>query len=122
MTEKVTYHKAFGIFLLAGSIFILGVSFIIGFSLNTLTGGLLLVIGILYLNGSAIEYDKEELRMKNIYGGTVKRYSFKTDKIEIRDGAIYANDSKVRVGGAFLNKTELNQLHDFIAKKNYLNI
>lgn len=85
--------------------------------MNTLTGGLLLVMGILYLNGSAIEYDSAEIQLKNLYGGVVKRYSFETDKIEMRAGAIYANDSKIRVGGIFLNKSELNRLHDFIEQQ-----
>ena len=107
--------------MLAGSLFILGVSFIIGFSLNTITGLLLLVVGILYLNGAALVYDKEELELKNLYGVTMKRYNFHTDRVEIRDGAIYVNDSKVRVGNAFLNRTELGQLHEFIEKKEYLN-
>lgn len=121
MKEKVTYSKGFGISLIIGSLFILSVSFIIGFSLNTLTGGLLLVVGIMYLNNPAIEYDKDELQIKNIYGGTVKKYSFRADKIEIKDGSIYSNDSKVRVAGIFLNKTELNKLHDFINNKDFLN-
>ena len=81
----------------------------------------MLIVGILYLNNSAVEYDKEELLLKNLYGGTVKKHSFHADKIEIKDGAIYSNDKKVRIAGAFLNKTELNQLHDFINNKDYLN-
>ena len=50
----------------------------------------------MYLNNSAIEYDKEDLEIKNLYGGTVKKYSFHTDNIEIKNGGIYSNDSKVR--------------------------
>ena len=120
MKQKVTYSKGFGISLIIGSLFILSASFIIGFSLNTLTGGILLVIGIMYLNNPAVEYDKENLELKNLYGGTVKKYSFHADKIEIKDGGIYSNDSKVRIAGVFLNKTELHQLHDLIEKKEFL--
>jgi hypothetical protein len=119
MKERVTYNKAFGIFLIAGSVFILGVSFVIGLSLNTLTGALLLVIGILYLNSAAVVYDKEEIELKNLYGVTMKRYNFHADKVELRDGAIYANDSKLRIGGAFLNRSELDRLHEFIERKEY---
>ena|ERR1043166_6618205 len=119
MKERVTYNKAFGIFLIAGAVFILGVSFVIGFSLNTITGALLLLIGILYLNSAAVVYDHQELELKNLYGFTMKRYDFHLDKMEIRDGAIYANDSKVRVGGMFLNREELNRLHEFISNKKY---
>ncbi len=121
MTEKVTFHKAFGISLIIGALFILSVSFLIGFSLNTITGAILLVVGILYLNNPAVEYDKDELRIKNLYGGTVKKYSFHADKVEVKDGTLYSNESKIRVAGAFLNKTELNQLHEFISKKEYQN-
>jgi len=121
MKEKVTYHKAFGISLIVGAVFILSVSFLIGLSLNTLTGGILLIVGILYLNNAALEYDKDELHIKNLYGSSVRKYSFNTDKIEIKDGAIYSNDSKVRIAATFLNKTELNQLRAFISNKDFLN-
>ena len=117
MKEKVTYNKVFGILLIAGALFILGVSFVIGFSFNTITGGLLLVMGILYLNNAAIEYDDQEILLKNLYGGTVRAYSFLSDKIELRGGAIYANDSKIRAGSVFLNKEELALLHEMIEKK-----
>jgi hypothetical protein len=118
MLEKVTYNKAFGIFLIITSTFIIGVSFIIGFSLNTITGGILLLMGILYLNGAAIAYTDGELMLKNIYGGTVRTYSFKTDNITVKEGAMYSNDRKIRVGSAMLNKTELNKLHEFVSEKN----
>ncbi|MFL5764398.1 MAG: hypothetical protein ACJ77K_10700 [Bacteroidia bacterium] len=121
MKERVTYNKAFGIFLIAGSVFILAVSFMIGFSINTITGAILLLVGILYLNGAAVIYNKEELELKNLYGSTMKRYNFHTDKVEIRDGAIYANGSKVRIGSMFLNRGELDRLHEFIEKKDYQN-
>src|SRR4051812_33555327 len=76
MKERVTYHKAFGIIMIACSVFILGVSFLIGFSLNSITGAVLLLVGILYLNSAAVVYDKEELELKNLYGMTMKRYNF----------------------------------------------
>ena len=118
MKENVTYNKVFGISLIAGSLFILAVSFIIGFSMNTVTGGLLLVMGILYLNGAAIKYDDNEILLKNLFGGTVRAYSFSSDKIEMRDGIMYSNDSKIRVASFFLNKNELCRLHDHIQNKN----
>ena len=118
MKEKVTYNKIFGILLLIGAVFIIGVSFLIGFSLNTVTGIILFVIGILYLNASALEYTEDELELKNLYGWTVKKYSFVNDKVIVRDGALYANESKIRVASFVLNKTELYQLHNFISKKN----
>lgn len=121
MNQKVTFNKGFGIALIIASVFILSVSFLIGISLNTLTGAILLVLGICYLNNPALEYDKDELRIKNLYGGTVKKYSFHIDKIEVREGAMYANDNKIRVAGSFLNKTELTQLHEYITHKDYLN-
>ena len=121
MKEKVTYHKAFGISLIIGAVFILSVSFLIGISLNTLTGGILLIVGILYLNNAALEYDKDHLHIKNLYGSSVRKYSFHTDKIEIKDGSIYSNDNKVRISATFLNKTELNQLHNYISNKDFLN-
>ena len=118
MNQKVTYNKAFGIFLIITSSFIIGVSFLIGFSLNTFTGGILMVMGILYLKRPVIEYNENEIMMKNLYGTTMRKYSFSTDKITVKDGSMYTNDKKIRAGSFMLNRLELEQLHQFIAKKN----
>lgn len=117
MIEKVKYNKTFGIFLIVTSTFIIGVSFLTGLSLNTITGGILLLMGILYLNAPAIEYTENELMLKNLYGRTLKTYSFNTDKITVKDGTMYANDRKIRIGSMMLNKAELSKLHDFISEK-----
>ena len=65
-----------------------------------------------------IEYNENEIMMKNLYGTTMRKYSFSTDKITVKDGSMYTNDKKIRAGSFMLNRLELEQLHQFIAKKN----
>ena len=117
MTKQVTYKKFFAIFITLCSIFILWSTTITGASINTVTGIILLPMGILYLTNSAIEYTDDELKIKNLYGMVMATHSFKTDKIEVRDRVIYANDKKIRLGFGILNSTEYRELLDFIEGK-----
>lgn len=56
MSPKV--RKGLGIFMIASDVFVLGVSLIIGPSLNTLTGVIVLIVGI--INVSKKDEPKEE--------------------------------------------------------------
>lgn len=114
MTKKVTYKKFFGIFITTCSLFVLWSTTITGASINTITGLILLPMGILYLTNSAIEYDENELKIKNLYGMVMSRHNFKSDKIEVRDRVLYSNDKKIRMGTSILHSGEYQELLDFI--------
>ncbi len=98
----------------ACSLFILGVSLYTGPNISTFTGIILLIVGIMYLVNPAFVYDDEELELKNLYGMTMRRYSFDTDQMEVRDGRIYANGKKIRVAGWVLVPSEYKDLLDHI--------
>jgi hypothetical protein len=114
MTKKIYYKKAFGIVMLISAAFILGISLYIGFTFNTLNGVLFVVIGMLYLNSSYLEYTDEEVIIKALFGNVVRRISLKIDKIEMIDGLFYANGKKIRVSK--FNLVD-HQVDDFMAER-----
>ena len=117
MEKKVTYIKIMGILFLCGALFILGVSFVIGPSINTITGVLILIISIFYLSNPAIVYTDDEMQMKNLFGITMKTYSFKTDKFSVQDRTIYVNGNKVRISKSTLVAQEYDELLSYIQTK-----
>lgn len=117
MKRRVTYNKVIGIIFLVFSSFILYVSLLIGPSINTITGLLLLLVSILHLAGSAIVYDDEKMEVKNLFGITMKTYSFLTDSISIENNRIIVNGSKIQVQKWVLAKSDYNDLIQFILSK-----
>ena len=117
MKRRVTYNKVIGIIFLVFSSFILYVSLLIGPSINTITGLLLLLVSILHLAGSAIVYDDEKMEVKNLFGITMKTYSFLTDSISIENSRIMVNGSKIQVQKWMLAKSDYNDLIQFILSK-----
>lgn len=117
MEKRVTFKKIHGILFLCGAIFILGASFITGPSINTITGILILVIAILYLTNPAVVYNDDEMQQKNLFGITMKTYSFKNDKFSVQDDTIYVNGSKVRLSKSMLVTAEFDELLDHIRTK-----
>jgi uncharacterized membrane protein len=77
------------------SIFILYVSLLAGFSLNTITGLILLLVSILMLTRNIAIITPHEIQMLNLLGMTVKTYSYTPDQIVITNNSIYVNDKKV---------------------------
>jgi len=114
MERKVTYKKTHGILFLCASLFILGTSFITGPSINTITGVLILIASILFLSNPAIVYTDDEMLWKNLFGITMKTYSFKKDKFSIQNRDIYVNGSKVRVSKSMLVTSEYDALISYI--------
>lgn len=115
MSGKVTVIKVFGLVFLAFGLFILSVSFYIGPSLNTITGGLLSIMGILYLVNPIVTYDSNGFKIKNLFGMTLKPYTFSNDKMEIRDGKIYINDKKAKIAKSMLVKKEYQDMLEHIS-------
>lgn len=92
----------------------------IGPSINMITGILLLFVSIGYLKSPLVEYDAEEIRLKNMFGSTLRRANFHKEKVEVRDGAIYRDGNIFRIGAYSLNTEQVQKLHKFIQEKEYL--
>ena len=75
------------------------------------------MVSILHLAGSAIVYDDEKMEVKNLFGITMKTYSFLTDSISIENNRIIVNGSKIQVQKWMLAKSDYNDLIQFILSK-----
>lgn len=115
MEGKVTFAKALGIIFLICALFILFVSFSIGPSLNTITGVVLAVVAIVYMVNPVVTYDSSGFKTKNLWGMTLKTYTFSADKFDIRDRNIYVNGKKVRLSKGMLVQKEYQGLLDHVA-------
>jgi|GEM_PF-6940128 len=112
--QKVTYKKWIGIFLVVCAVLLMVSTIVLGVTYNTFTGTMGMVFGVLYLTKPAIEYNDEDIMVKNMFGKTMKQFSVKTDKIEIKDGIAYANDKKLFPGYKSLNSDEYAKLLNYI--------
>ncbi|MBI3133273.1 MAG: hypothetical protein HYZ14_01225 [Bacteroidetes bacterium] len=110
MDRRVTFNKVLGIVFMVFASFILYVSLMIGPSINTITGGLLLLVSIFYLVNPAIIYNHQEIQLKNLFGMTMKRYSFLTDTITVQNRDIYVNGSKIKLAKGMLARSEYEDL------------
>lgn len=91
----IKYAKPVPIFMIMSSIFILGVSFLVGFSLNTITGLILLPLGVLMLTQPALILTPQQIVWRNMLGKTVKTIPFLPDEVEVVKNAVYVRGKKV---------------------------
>lgn len=116
--EHVYAKRTIAYSFLAAALFIFLAGLYLGATLNTIYGIFLLIVALLYINNSLVEYDNDELRVKNILGITMKRASFHDDQITLREGRIVVNDTILRIGAGFLITEQVEKLHQHILKKN----
>lgn len=117
MENRVTYKKVFGISFLIAGLFILITSLMLEPSITTVTGLLIMIISIPYLTSAAIIYNDEELQLKNLFGMTMKRYSFTSDGLNVRSGKVYSHAIKLKVASGMLVKSEYEALLKHIESK-----
>ncbi|AFY35188.1 hypothetical protein [Calothrix sp. PCC 7507] len=92
---EIKYKKILPIFMLICSMFILYVSFLVGFSVNTITSLILLVVSVLMLTRNLAVITPNEIQMMNLLGTTVKRYSFTPEQIVITNNDVYIDGKKI---------------------------
>ncbi|MCA9636954.1 MAG: SPW repeat protein [Myxococcales bacterium] len=85
MEHRIRTNPIFAIFLVAASAFILGVSALTGPSVNTITGVVLLVLGILQLSRPLIVVTEGEIQFRNLLGMTLRRVPYTLDNLDVSD-------------------------------------
>jgi hypothetical protein len=91
----VKYKKIYPIFMLSASLFILYVSLLVGFSVNTITGLVLLIISILMLTRPIAVITPNTIQMMNLMGMTVNNYHYNHENIAITNNSILVGNKKV---------------------------
>lgn len=115
---KVTYLKIFGTFILICGLFMLFSSFVLtGSAINTVTGAVLCLFSILYMTTPVFTYNDLGFEKKNLFGMTLKSYTFTKDKITVQNKNIYVNDKKVRISKGMLVKREYEQFVNHLETK-----
>ena len=114
---EVKHNKILPVVAIIASVFILGTSLVIGFSLNTVTGILFLIIGIAMLSRPAAVITKEQIEIKNLLGMTLKRYPYMSKDISFKNNNLYVNDKKaISSFNASINQEEIT---NFIKNNNH---
>lgn len=86
----IRYQPAIAGLMLVSSLFILGTTALVGVSLNTVTGVILLLVSIGYFTQPAIVVTSSGFEHRNILGMTMKRNDFGSlADVLVEDGAVY---------------------------------
>jgi hypothetical protein len=94
--HRIRTNPILAVILLCASLFILGVSALTGPSLNTITGALLLVLGILQLTVPTIVIVDGEIQHRNLFGMTLRRTPFTLDTLDVREATPKISGEPVR--------------------------
>lgn len=92
---ELKYLKAFPTFLLTCCALIFFSAFVTGFSMNTVTGLILLPIGILGLTQSIVTITPNEIQWKNMFGRTMKTFPYQAEDMEVKENKVFVGDEKI---------------------------
>jgi hypothetical protein len=90
---KIRYKIGLSIGIIACAVFIFGTSVLIGLSVNTVTGGIVLIAGIAYLVRPLAELSETELTVFALVGPLKRRYP--VAELRVVNGRICSADKKV---------------------------
>lgn len=97
---EIKHNQGMAAFMLVCSLFILATSFVVGVSLNTVTGVILLLVSIGYFTQPAIVATESGLEHRNLLGMTLRR----TDYERFSDLGVDADGSFVVTRGGTTEK------------------
>jgi len=117
MERRVTFNKILGIIFMVCASFILYVGLMIGPMANIIAGCIFLIVSILFLLNPALVYDEQQIRIKNLFGMTLKSYTFESDNITTKGRDIFANGKKLNVARRLLARSDYDDLIQFILTK-----
>jgi hypothetical protein len=113
MNKTVRFNLVIGAIALAGSLFILFSSLYTGFSINTITGVILGIIGIAWLSSKKASYDENEIRINNLFGATIETYNLKEKQLTRKGDALYIDGKKINLTSLNVHSGDLKAMLDF---------
>lgn len=118
MEHRIRANPILAVFLVCASLFILGVSALTGPSLNTITGALLLVIGVLQLTVPMLVVVDGEIQHRNLLGMTMRRTPFTLDTIDVSEATPRISGEPVRGFSTWaLEKGAIERFRDDIRRR-----
>lgn len=109
---EVRYNRVWGIVMLAGSIFILGVAVLTGKMFpQSITGGILLLVSIGFLTQPVLVVAPGEVQLRNLLGMTMKRHAFASlTELELRGSRLCLNGKPIGAGRGMLRASDWEAL------------
>ncbi|MCH2044284.1 MAG: hypothetical protein MK212_09065 [Saprospiraceae bacterium] len=95
----------------ASIIFFLNLLYL-GNMMQVCLGAFLFLVGILNLVNPIAVLTDTELQLRNAIGMTLKRYRYKEETVEIREGKLFIGGKKLRFAGWMLRRAEWEALLD----------
>jgi hypothetical protein len=118
---EIHHNRGVAIFMLVCAVFILGTTFLVGVSMNTITGVILLLVSIGYLMNPALVVTESGIEHRNILGMTLRRtdYDSLSDLSVDPDGTFFVTrgGTREKVRGVirfFLNGADVKRLEDAV--------
>ena len=116
---EIRHNQGMAIFMLCCSLFILATTFLVGVSLNTLTGVILLLVSIGYFTQPGIVVTERAFEFRNLLGMTMRRTEFGSlADVSVEDGVFYVSrdGNKEKVIGMrwFLSGDDIKRLEDAV--------
>jgi hypothetical protein len=118
---EIKHNQVMAIFMLVCALFILSTSFLVGVSLNTLTGVIILVVSIGYFTQPAVVVTESGLEHRNLLGMTLRRtdYDSLADLSVEPDGSLWVTrgGTKEKVRGMIrilLSGADMKRFEDAI--------
>lgn len=94
----IHYNRVLAGFLFVCSLFILAISFIVGVSLNSITGAILLFVSVAYFVQPAFVVQRGKIEFRNVGGVTVRETPFESiGDFAFEDGAVWIKRGGERV-------------------------
>lgn len=101
--------------LIAGFVFLCGV-FILSMAVSyeypaqMIMGPMFVLLGVLLFVIPTIVITKNEIQMRNLFGMTLKRYSYNSDNVRVEGRKLYIDNKKVRLGaGGAMHGPDVNR-------------
>jgi uncharacterized membrane protein YobD (UPF0266 family) len=116
---EIRHNQGMAIFMLVCALFILGTTFLVGVSLNTLTGVVLLIVSIGYFTQPGLVVTERGFEFRNLLGMTMRRTEFTSlSDVSVEDGAFYVKrgTQREKVIGMrwFLSGGDIKRLEDAV--------
>lgn len=94
---EIRHNRVMAVFMLLCAVFILATTAIVGVSLNTLTGVVLLIVAAGYLTKPGVVVTERGFEFRNLLGMTMRRVEFRSlADVTVENGAFYVARSNGR--------------------------
>ncbi len=116
---EIRHNRGMASFMLVCALFILGTTAIVGFSMNTVTGIVLLVVSFGYFTQPGIVVTERGFEFRNLLGMTMRRTDFRSlAEVSVEDGVFFVRraNGKEKVIGMrwFLSGADIKRLEDAV--------